>query len=261
VKRALLSWGGRGWLLALLLLGAAVGPARCQTGGQGLSLGLESRLLQQSDDLVSPLRYSGTTWGPTLGYGFSSPVQIRGFALSMGLPVLTSSETEKGAHRQEGYRLDLSVGLFHQVVGSEVSTFSLYLGGELRGEAAFFDHWYTSVDRESSMHLFFLLQPGGVWRVQLPWGDELSQRITVPLGGLVMRPDYQGMTEAPDVEWAGVGRVTGVHQSLQLLRPLGSQGRWGVSYEFTAFRYPDPRPMAMVRHALRVQATVWRRGK
>jgi hypothetical protein len=115
--------GGGVWgLLALLLSVGVVQPARCQTGGPGLSLGLEARRLRQSDELVSPLRYSGTAWGPTLAYGFSSPVQRGGFTLALGLPTLTSSQTKKGAHKQEGYRLDLSGGLFRRVMGSETGS-------------------------------------------------------------------------------------------------------------------------------------------
>jgi hypothetical protein len=261
VRRVLLLPGRMGALTALLVVWMGSGGLQAQTGGQGLSLGLEARILQQSDELVSPLRYSGIAWGPALGYGFSSPAQIRSLAVALGLPVLTSSETEEGGHRQEGYRLDLSLGLFHRVVGSGSDPFALFLGGEVRGDFAFFDHWYTAVDGESWMNVFGLFQPGVVWRVALPWGGEVSQTVTVPLGGVVLRPGYQGMTEIPDAEWAGVGEVTGVHQLLQLLRPLGSRGRWGVSYEFAALRYPHPRPLAIVRHTVRVQATVWRRGR
>jgi hypothetical protein len=252
---------GAGLTAGILLLGAAVPSASGQEGAQGFSLGLDLGHLQQADDLVSPLRYSGATWRGVVRYGFSGRAQLREASLSMGLPVLTSSRTAAGGHRQEGVRASLSLGVFQRVAGLREGSVRLYLGGEVRGEFAYYDHWYTSSDREAWLHLFGLLQPGGAWRWILPGVGELRQVITLPVGGVVLRPGYQGMTEPPRSVLEGWGRIRGLHQTLQLLRPLGVGGVWGITYEFAAVRYPDPRPLAFTRHSLGLRATVWGGGR
>lgn len=266
-------WWGRSLLLTLGLLGVGPKPAAPQTGpgaeGQGglpgsafvgprgLTLGLEAHLHRQADDLVSPLRYSGLSWGPSLGFGFSTPVEIRWVGLTLGYPKLTSFQTEAGAHLQKGYRADLELAVFHRVAGFRKNSLAFYLGGELRGDFALYDHWYSPEEKESWMHFFGLLQPGGAWSSSLPWGGEVWQKVTIPLMGLVMRPGYQGMTEIPDVVWEGVGGVTGFHQSIHYLQPLGARTRLGISYDYLALRYSHPRPLAWTRQGFTLFMTVW----
>lgn len=259
--RILPSGCGAGVTTGILLLGALVPSASGQQGPQGLSLGLDMGYLQQADELVSPLRYSGGTWRGGVRFDFSARARLREASLSVGLPVLTSSRTAGGGHRQEGVRASLSLGVFHRVASLRRESVGLYLGGEVRGELAYYDHWYTSSDQQSWLHLFGLIQPGGAWRWIFPSGGELRQVVTLPVVGVVLRPGYQGMTEPPRPVLEEVGSIRGIHQVLQLLRPLGAGGVWGITYEFTAVRYPHPRPMAFTRHSLGLSATVWRGGR
>ena len=150
------SWG-RTLLLTLGLLGVGPRAAAPQTGpgeGQGphssaflgprgLTLGLEARLHHQADDLVSPLRYSGLSWGPSFSFGFSTANQLRRVSLALGYPKLTSFRTEAGAHVQTGYRADLELAVFQRVAGFGNNSLAFYLWGELRGDFARYDHLYS----------------------------------------------------------------------------------------------------------------------
>ena len=265
-------WWGRTLLLTLGLLGVGPKASVPQTGpgveGQGphgsafvgprgLTLGLEARLHRQADDLVSPLRYSGLSWGPSLGFGFSTANQLRRVSLALGYPKLTSFHTEAGAHVQKGYRADLELAVFQRVAGFWENSLAFYLGGEIRGDFALYDHWYSRAEKESWMHFFGLLQPGGAWSFSLPWGGEIWQEVTIPLMGWVMRPGYEGMTEVPDLVWEGVGGVRGFHQSIHYLRTLGSRTRLGISYDYLALQYPHPQPLAWTRQGFTLFLTVW----
>ncbi len=231
-----------------------------EAGPSGIAIGLDLALFHQADDLVSPLRYSGLGYGLTLRVGMSTPSSIRVLSASHSRPQLDSRATGGGGHLQEGHRASLEVMALQRVATLSGGGLSLFLGGSIAGDFALYDHRYTRTDSEGWLHAFGLLEPGLGWSADLPWGGRLWQSVTVPLFGLVFRPGYEGLTEAPEATWAGIGEVEGVQQSLHYLHRVGGLSRLGLSYGFSALRYKKPRTLSQSRHSLTLSLTIWGGG-
>ncbi len=262
----------RGWVLWCALLwpcwGLSPVPGHAQEpvereagelslGPRGFSLGLGVRRMSQADDLVSPLRYSGVSWGVTLGVSFPSAATLRRVDLSYANPRLTSSITREGSHLQRGHWVELRAPIFHRAADLRSGNLSLFLGGALTARFSLYEHWYRKSESERWVNLFGLVEPGGAWHLRLPGGAEVWQEVTVPLAGLVVRPPYHGFTEVPSPDWEGPGAVKGIHHSLHYWRSVAGGRRGGITYSFQGFRYPDPRPLASARHTLRLNVVLW----
>jgi hypothetical protein len=236
-------------------------PIPPPVGPTGLALGLETGLFHQADDLVSPLRYAGVGFGASIRVGFSSLSAIRSVTLSYTSPRLESRATEEGEHVQEGSRSGFELLALRRFGSFRDGRLSFLMGGALSGQFALYDHRYTRTDEESWLHAFGLLEPGIGWSATLPWGGQLWQAVTVPLFGLVFRPGWEGLTEAPKGVWVGPGEVEGFQQSLNYQQPVGGRFRLGISYGFRTLRYSEPRTLALSASRLSLFGTLWERGR
>lgn len=224
---------------------------------RGLWVGMGILRLHQADDLASPLRYGGISWSASLGLDLSSPNSLRNVRLSYAEADLTSSASQDKRHRQSGYWADVRALYLHRVAGFRDGDLEVHLGGALSLRYTFYEHWYTDQETETWIHGFSLLEPGGGWHFRLPNGDILWQEVTLPLGGIVLRSPYQGLTELPSPVWEWFGGVEGIHQAIHYQRTFNDRWEGGVSYSFEGFRYSEPRPLAWTRHTLTFFLSVW----
>ncbi len=217
---------------------------------RGVSVGVGLWRLNQTDDLVSPVRYGGYSWRAFLGFGFSTSRSFRDLRLSYSTTDLTSSLTEDRRHLEKGHWVDFRATVLRRVKTFHGGALSLSLGGSLSGRFALLEHWYTEENSDDWSDFFALVEPGAGWHLRLPGGGILSQEVMVPLAGAALRSPYQGFTEVPTPRWVWPGGVKGIFQALNYRRPL-RHGWWGgFTYSFQGFRYGEPRPLAWTRHAL-----------
>lgn len=218
------------------------------------------RLHHQLDELVSPLRYSGVALGPGFRWGFSTEGGIRSLTASYGSPRLTSSATQRGSHYQEGPRASARLTVLQSVGSFGEGRLRVFLGGAVTGEFALYEHWYTREDKENWIHAFALVQPGVGWSLTLPWGAQLWQEVTFPLMGAALRPEYQGLTEAPKGTWVGPGDLEGIDQALHYLQPFGKRFQAGIMYAFTGLTHAEPQTATWTCQSLSLFVTLWRGG-
>jgi hypothetical protein len=227
---------------------------------RGVSVGVGLWRLNQTDELVSPVRYGGYSWRAFLGLGFSTSRSLRDLRLSYSATDLTSFLTEGGRHLEKGHWVDFRATALRRVKAFHQGALSLSLGGALSGRFALLEHWYTEENSDNWSDFFALVEPGAGWHLRLPGGGVLSQEVMFPLAGVAVRSPYQGFTEVPRPRWVGPGGVKGIFQTLHYRRPF-RHGWWGgFTYSFQGFRYGEPRPLAWTRHVLSLQVILpWAR--
>ncbi len=253
-------WGWLMWAATLALLLIPVpGLSQEATPAPWSVWSLTGSWIRQgtSDELISPLHYTGSGWRLTLARETWSPGSTWDVQASYFAPSLESDAPLPDGGFQETSQGALSVHYLRRVGSLLDDRILLRAGGALGARAAVRRHQFNALSDETYADAFVPLSLAGAWETAVP-GGSLMHRLTVPLLTLALRSPYSGLKYVPDPEVAGPWSYAGF--TSRLVYRVDREGLVGMSlvHTFSLARYPDPFPLAKAFHSLGLRLEVAR---
>lgn len=249
-----------GPIAALLLFGGfGVAAAQEVRGLSRWSLGVGLVHHVQSDELASPLRYSG--WGPgvRLAYGRERPDARGSLLLDYVAPTLTSHVTRQGEPSEATHRLTLGASYLRRAMTTGGERFSVFAGPGLAVDGLYRSHQYRAVGNEAYFDGIATLQAAGGWEYQVTPGLRMVHRLAVPVIGVLWRTPYTGLKYVPEARLGLLTSMLGIEHEFRVERALSPSLDLVATHHLSAFRHDDPWRLATFTNRLRVGVDVRRR--
>jgi hypothetical protein len=223
-----------------------------------LAVGVVHRV--QSDELASPLRYSGLGPGIRFAYFREEAGSRAGLGLDYAGPRLASAITQGDAHSTDTHRTALTASYLRRVAAMRGGQVSLFLGGTMAVDGLYRNHSYGPVGgRETFVDVFATLAPAGGWEALVGPRLRLSHRVASPVLGAVWRTPYTGMKYFPDARLARIPTLLGLEHELALELSLSPTVDLVAAHHLSALKHPDPWRFATLTNWFRVGLELRRR--
>ena len=204
-----------------------------------IQLGYSRVFITQLDELVSPLRYTGSTSLFRIRFDRRGDSRV-GISVGYAQPRLTSTISREGDNEESGLRVEASIWYLTALRRSRETGLTLRGGAQIGVHFATWKHVYAERAEGSFFHGIGLIQAAGEVTYRFRSGRSVEYSLASPVAGLGLRTSYEGSNDvtAPRLQWPW--EVMGFDQAVVLAIPLAEGVDLRVDYHFSYFRYPDP---------------------
>ncbi len=241
-------------VVCLLLPGLHVtaGPGDSQAQERALpptstiQLGYSRVYVTQLDELVSPLRYTGSSSLFRIGFDRRGDSRVGIFA-GYSRPRLTSTISRDGRNEEIGLRVEASIWYLRALRRFRENRLTLRGGAQIGVHFATWKHVYAERAEGSYFRGVGLIQAAGEMAYRFKSGRILEFRVAIPVVGLGLGTSYDGSNDVTAPKLQGPWDVRGFDQAVTLGIPLSEGVDLLFDYHFSYFRYPDPMEFSLAK--------------
>ncbi|MFG1690994.1 hypothetical protein ACGF5M_02360 [Gemmatimonadota bacterium] len=226
--------------------GASEAQERALPPTSAIQLGYSQVFITQLDELVSPLRYTGSSSLFRIGFERRGDSRV-GISAGYVRPRLTSTISRDGRNEESGLRVEASIWYLRALRRFGENRLTLRGGGQIGVHFATWKHVYAERAEGSYFRGIGLIQAAGEMTYRFRSGRILEYRVAIPVVGLGLGTSYDGSNDVTAPKLQGPWDVRGFDQAVTLGIPLSEGICLLFDYHFSYFRYPDPMEFSVAK--------------